>query len=114
MTSHTPGPWGANTEQSEHHDLYARVIFDQTGHPIGTASDFNNTDRDAEVDANARLMAAAPELLAALEAILRRLTDAEADMQGIDREDAWRTRAGIPPWLERIAAPVLAKAKGVA
>lgn len=64
MTTHTPGPW---TRGGQFRDG-ARRINGPDGMALATALDFNRFDRDAEADANARLIAAAPGLLAALEA----------------------------------------------
>lgn len=107
-TQHTPGPWRndapgsllvvADTPDGE------RIVAGCWGH--------NDTLAVTEGAANARLIAAAPEMLAALESILRAFTDAEADRVGIEREDAWQARAGIPPWVERIVMPAIRKAKG--
>lgn len=120
-TNHTPEPW---TVEIETHrapsDWFAAHIY--SGEPLtGTYRSVARVpepepawseERRDEVEANAYLLAAAPELLAALEAILRAYTDAEAARVGIDAEDAWRARAGIPPWVERIVMPAVAKAKG--
>lgn len=68
MAEHTTGPFTVNTEQrARWADNEAILIFAADGKtPVAAAADFNRTDRDAEVEANARLFAAAPELLAAL------------------------------------------------
>jgi hypothetical protein len=44
-----------------------RIIRSANNMWVAQAEDFNSYDRDDEADANARLIAAAPELLAALE-----------------------------------------------
>ena len=57
--SHTPGPWTAN----------GRFVFDEShGAPIAMAQCASVSMEDAE--ANARLMAAAPDLLAVCMALL--------------------------------------------
>lgn len=66
---HTPGPWTTKCEHAQPDDR--RVIYGgPNGYHVAYAADFNRFDRDAEADANARLIAAAPEmrdeLLAAL------------------------------------------------
>lgn len=66
---HSPGPWTREPGQRFRHDESAGVK-DATGIYCACALDRNRTDRDAEVEANARLIAAAPELLAACEALL--------------------------------------------
>ena len=60
--AHTPGPWFVAPSGTTVHDK--RVWFDEHGARCG---DTPNICIDAETPANARLIAAAPELLAALE-----------------------------------------------
>lgn len=58
MTNHTPGPWDAHDNGHIYGDNYASAV----------ARVFENThQRDGEAQANARLIAAAPDILAALE-----------------------------------------------
>lgn len=66
---HTPGPWTRKEGERFKHDQSAGVRT-QNGTYIAAALDLNQTDRDAEVEANARLIAAAPELLQALLTVL--------------------------------------------
>jgi hypothetical protein len=78
MTSHTPGPWSllANEVISKSGD----VIADVTG---GEGNRFIDDEDNAECQANAHLIAAAPDLLAALEYALEFLTandDGEEDV----------------------------------
>ena len=62
MTSHTPGPWGL----MEHQDGYYALTP-----PDGRCSYFGKLPcQDAEDHANAALISAAPDLLAALEELL--------------------------------------------
>ena len=64
-TKHTPGQWRYDGERLR---LDSRaVIRAPDGIAVAAAEDFNRYDRDDEVEANARLIAAAPELLEALE-----------------------------------------------
>lgn len=74
-TAHTPGPW-----QCEPFSRYDKSIIIL---PPGVSVDYDDVDR-AEAEANARLIAAAPEMLDALEKIVRatsvpahKLTDTE-------------------------------------
>ena len=62
MTTHTPGPWNVTK-------LYVRK---QDGGLVASINDLWQKQKTpkAEMDANARLIAAAPELLAALEELL--------------------------------------------
>ena len=61
--AHTPGPWAVYAGKGKHGE---RFIINETSDFVAAAQDFNSYDRDDEVDANARLIAAAPELLDAL------------------------------------------------
>lgn len=118
-TSHTPGPW--NLELEEHRapsDWMAGVVavgnpYEGTYRALARVSQPEHAyddEENARVEADARLIAAAPDLLAALQSILRAYTDAEAGRVGIEPEDAWQARAGIPPWVERIVMPAINKA----
>jgi hypothetical protein len=61
---HTPGPWHFGTSSDS--SFYKRNIAGADGYHVALTS-----SRDvSEVDANAQLIAAAPELLAALEEVL--------------------------------------------
>lgn len=68
MSNHTPGPWTRFPGERFKHDSSAGVK-DSSGNYIACALDQNRYDRDEEVEANARLIASAPELLAACEAL---------------------------------------------
>jgi hypothetical protein len=59
MSKHTPGPWHVNAGDYKYHIYYSR---EQSDHYF-VEVDGNDDD---EAKANARLIAAAPELLAAL------------------------------------------------
>ena len=80
MSKHTPGPWVVDAAQ------YGYIITAKGGaYDIAVVRDIGNEDNKA----NARLIAAAPELLAAL----KRATDLLARY---DHDDAWRqARAAI-------------------
>lgn len=68
QTAHTPGPWIANghaVEQDKPKDVY--VICSIHG------GRFEDDRTESELDSNARLIAAAPDLLAATEAMLKRI-----------------------------------------
>ena len=66
MTKHTQGPWFTGYNEP-------KVVYPENGHvkdhalhPLATVHDF-----DGEAEANARLIASAPELLAALDDLTR-------------------------------------------
>lgn len=72
MATHTPGPYSVDTERrARWADNDAILVFAPDGKtPVAAAADFNRFDRDDEVKANARLLAAAPDLLWALESLV--------------------------------------------
>lgn len=72
---HTPGPWLVTDENLPHGPKPTLITY--LGVPIGKALD--NCDSVEETYANARLIAAAPELLAACIAALPFLTRLHAD-----------------------------------
>jgi len=84
-TTHTPGPWHAIPDASEFTRLIGRFpAFDPF--PIAKVSmgKTHVTDEDfAELKANACLIAAAPDLLAAVEQVLCASED-NGDMEDID------------------------------
>lgn len=60
--THTPGPWAAKpTVPSDGFDCW--TIIDSSGQDLAWSKGYQN---DAEMQGNARLIAAAPDLLAAL------------------------------------------------
>lgn len=72
--AHTSGPWTTETDRRfrsmESMQLPESIgVRGPDGNFLASAFDFNRTDRDAEVEANARLISAAPDLLSALEAM---------------------------------------------
>jgi hypothetical protein len=60
MNKHTPGPWKVGSRSNG--EFYKRNIAGADGYHVALTS----SREDAEVEANARLIAAAPELLEAL------------------------------------------------
>lgn len=106
MTKHTPGPWKANWNKH-----YFQIDSERDGQ-IGDAcaSQFitGNTDKGK---ANAKLMAAAPELLEALEEIEERANEKMGDW-------AWVEFDFLPENMESLyeirqaARATIAKAKG--
>ena len=89
---HTPGPWTCSANYSTRHYM----LWDADGNYHDLSDDV------AEMDANARLISAAPELYEAL------LT-AEQELHNRQRDDGWN------PKTERVvvrARAALAKARG--
>ena len=68
---HTPGPWNYQEES----DAYTHIVRDSDGKYVCGCS--QHTSGDAE--ANARLIAAAPELLAACKLIAAYVANGDAD-----------------------------------
>ena len=76
MAEHTPGPWCVEAIDSEHlHDICLAYTVPNAGNPVLVATVFGDDDDDPvnnrQAEANARLIAAAPDLLAALLPMLR-------------------------------------------
>lgn len=68
MSTHTLGPWDAHDNGHIYGDNYASAV----------ARVFENThQRDGEAQANARLIAAAPDMFAALESLRASLPELE-------------------------------------
>ena len=71
--SHTPGPWvEIETESSvDYPDIAGwQDIGPEDGKPVAIALGYDRDWTDSEVDANARLIAAAPDLLRELQAMV--------------------------------------------
>ena len=97
-THHTPGPWhtgGVNP-------ISAPVIYAADGFAVADATVYHR-HHDGQTAANAALIAAAPEMLAALRVAHEALTDAAED------GEFWRENA--PADLATLAAAI-AKAEG--
>jgi hypothetical protein len=83
-STHTPGPWHVG-------DTAPAIVYDATGWAVANAVTYHNKHVDA-MQANARLIAAAPCLLAALQAIAEGCSFPEDDVQRAVRD---RARAAI-------------------
>jgi hypothetical protein len=93
---HTPGPWRVGPRQDIPEGQHVLIMAGQGGSSWGVATVKLYDMRDAEIQsANARLIAAAPELLAALELMLNTYN--------------W---TGITSEAQRAARAALAKARG--
>jgi hypothetical protein len=71
---HTPGPWQLRLR------IRDSAIIETDDRTIATTLHYGDTDKQA--DANARLLAAAPELLEACKAALSELAMPEISMEG--------------------------------
>lgn len=63
---HTPGPWTRTAGERFKHDQSAG-IKGPNGMYIACALDMNRTDKDSEVEANAILISAVPEMAEAIQ-----------------------------------------------
>ena len=101
--SHTPGPWIAAWDKDDHH-IWANgcdIAFlpgEEQGYECGA--------KLKTLEANGKLMAAAPEMLEALKFIKNEVTE---DLSGLDLDMAW----GILHTVRDMADEALAKATGV-
>jgi len=77
-STHTPGPWVIYDERAAHG---SRLIYSSSEYGVGEVWDINN---NGENKANAHLIAAAPELLEALEYARRFLKSEDVDTVYID------------------------------
>ena len=95
---HTPGPWKLNTDGDTGMND-SGCILDSIGHVIVTDiyGTFKNGRTTGEAEANARLIAAAPDLLVAVEM-------AEDYIQHI--------RPKVPAWYVQTIKAAIAKARG--
>lgn len=65
MTQHTPGPWHVGVKQAE------KIVYDSTGWAVANATVYHGENDAEQVKANARLIAAAPDLLEFAKAVVR-------------------------------------------
>ena len=106
MSAHTPGPWKASRRYAD------TIVIEGDGgyrHIVGVGADeiteSGGEEMSAEQEANARLIAAAPELLAALE----RLTDVT---QWLDVSFASEDEEAEAEEALGVAQAAIAKARG--
>ena len=79
MSRHTPGPWVI--ARMSHSQIYVTQPQDRPDRTPGYYAEVRRfTPNHDEVEANARLIAAAPDLLEALEDVVKQVLGAEADM----------------------------------
>lgn len=93
--SHTPGPWSVNTA---HEDPQFQSVSDKDGRTIADIAYHKFTETHyplrAESEANARLIAAAPELLDAAKWALNFITNTERSY-GIELDASAKLRSAI-------------------
>lgn len=100
--AHTPGPWRSRLSTNAAKAL--NVEAGTLGHNIALVNRHGNKNLQ-EAAANARLIAAAPDMLAALKAVVAHEDRAAADMREMG--------ADVPelPWMPQVKAAI-AKAEG--
>jgi hypothetical protein len=96
---HTPGPWSVDSVMSEAlHDIILGYQIPGAGNPILIASVYNDEagkyPTNKQANANCRLIAAAPDLLAACKSMLR-TCGSSADWQGETHESLLLIEAAI-------------------
>ena len=106
MSKHTPGPWHISTKTcgdgTVYHDINAEDTYD-----LCTCHELFDKHGDALIDesnSNAHLIAAAPDLLAALEELMDQANYDAEDYAQNGNEDIWACING--------ASEAIAKAKG--
>lgn len=95
MSEHTPGPWTAE----------GGMVLDSRRNIVASRWSWRHADKDenalrsdeaihpVEADANCRLIAAAPELLEALEVLLRQYRVVRPQIFGTDTYEEWARAA---------------------
>lgn len=99
-TQHTPGPWhwDGSYARRDNSRIIKVVNGPASGNWVAAALDFNRDDRDDEVNANAHLIAAAPDLLASCQFALdwvNRIGEHAPIQFGGEAEVAAQLRASI-------------------
>jgi hypothetical protein len=107
--THTPGPWQIqfwnDSARPSRRDTPVITTGKDAIGELFNLWDEDGEDREAERLANARLIAAAPEMLAALESLAVGLSPASVEMQRENLADLFRV-------CRELAENALAKAKG--
>ncbi len=73
MAQHTPGPWQQHDDVYPYGPSFAATVWGPKGPGFGLVADCRQSNGRAADLANARLIAAAPDMLAALKACAERL-----------------------------------------
>lgn len=87
MSKHTPGPWRVVTNQTN----LSLQVYGQT---LALFECWRRSDEQTEI-ANTRLVASAPELLAALQLMVDRFQDTEGSYSAWEHEALEAARAAI-------------------
>lgn len=82
MAKHTPGPWLLSPTDDT-------IVIDATGNEVAAVDgDYNDPDTWPQMEANGRLIAAAPEMLEALKETVASLIDAVSLLKRGSKKDA--------------------------
>jgi regulator of protease activity HflC (stomatin/prohibitin superfamily) len=102
---HTDGPWGIFNRYNDEMERVNAIYSNNDGTKVASVEIWRGLMPEAESEANARLIAAAPELLAALKGLMQRaVEDAEKYAQN-GNEPIWAYISD--------ASDAIAKAEGV-
>ena len=107
MSKHTAGPWLIDPEMQHHlqpGDIRITTVDWEIAVVTGDAGDADGND---ESEANARLVSAAPDLLAALKRLVKEIGAHEP----CDREDDEECTSENCPWAQ--ANDAIAKSEGI-
>ena len=108
-TKHTPGPWTILSGTYENGKQF-KVVGDESFYAMVGGDKQSMTS--GETLANARLVAAAPDLLAALEKAHGLLSDLESDIHEAGKDCPNLYNADFIPGVRNTLLAALAKAKG--
>lgn len=110
MSKHTPSPWIHWTGYNDEHKLQSHICQQDTALIIARLDVWKDESAN-EQDANARLIAAAPELLAILEKAKGCFTGHNL-LSTATLEERLKTINNFLDWWNNEAIPVIEKAKG--
>lgn len=99
MSKHTPGPWTVDAHDPTcvaRNEMLILRCFKSAAHS------HNGTCKDLDAEANARLIAAAPEMLDLLEVLARTLCDVSNDASLMTRDNAGEFSEEIQMLIARI------------
>lgn len=117
---HTPGPWGLKFSEVRPWSTEPRLqdIVDSEGRKLYCAGIGITSDREGEGLANARLIAAAPELIASLSPFANLITEYERVCEERDEQIGWHRFLDEFSWPTQQACTearaTIAKATGAA
>jgi hypothetical protein len=106
MSKHTPGPWTEHKWNTEEHQISA------LGGTVALVSHSHSLISDESADANARLIAAAPDLLAACEALLAYANRYSDEMAKVGRGASELGELADSISVAGMARAAIARAKG--